>query len=77
MKQTFKRSISFLLAFVMVVGVFASMPFAAFAAGVDYNHNASESSDDYYNIITKTDWDNAPGITESEIVLNNDASDYR
>ena len=77
MRQALKRSMSLLLALVMVVGVLTSIPFATFAAGVDYNHNASASSDDYYNIITKTDWDNAPGITESEIVLNNDAGDYR
>ncbi len=77
MKQTFKRSVSFLMAIVMVVGLFATMPFAAFAAGVDYNHNASTSTDEYYNLISKTDWDNAPGISESEIVLNNDAGDYR
>ena len=77
MKQTFKRSVSFLMACVMIVGVFATLPIAAFAAGVDYNHNASTSTDEYYNLISKTDWDNAPGISESEIVLNNDAGDYR
>ena len=77
MRQTLKRSISFLLTFVMVIGVFATMPFTVFAAGVDYEHNASESTDEYYNLISKTDWDNAPGISESEIVLNNDAGDYR
>ena len=77
MKQTFKKSVSLLLVFVMVAAVFATMPFATFAAGVDYDHNASASTDEYYNLITKTDWDNAPGIKESEIVLNNDAGDYR
>ena len=77
MRQTLKRSISFLLAFVMVTGLFATMPFTTFAAGVDYNHNASTSTDEYYNLISKQDWDNAPGISESEIVLNNDAGSYR
>ena len=77
MRQIFKKSILFVLAFAMAVGVFTMIPFKAFAAGVDYKHNASISTDDYYNIITKTDWDNAPGITESEIVLDNDAKDYR
>ena len=77
MKQSFKRSIALMLSFMMVVGVFASMPFEAFAVGVDYDLNASVSTDKYYNIISKKDWDNALGITESEIVLNNDAGDYR
>ncbi len=77
MKQTFKKSVSLLLASVMAIGVFSIMPSTAFAAGVDYNHNASTSTDEYYNLISKTDWDNAPGISESEIVLNNDAGDYR
>ena len=76
MKQAFKKVVSLLLAFVMMVSVFATMP-TAFAAGVDYKHNASASTDGYYNLISKTDWDNAPGISESEIVLNNDAGDYR
>lgn len=77
MKQTFKRSMSILLAFVMVVSILASVPTTAYAAGVDYKHNASTSTDEYYNLISKTDWDNAPGISESEIVLNNDAGDDR
>ena len=77
MKRIMNRSIALVLACVMVLGVVASVPFTMFAAGVDYQHNASASSDGYYNLISKTDWDNAPGISESEIVLNNDAGDYR
>ena len=77
MNKKFMRSVSFLMAVMMVVGVFVTTPFAAFAAGVDYSHNASTSTDEYYNLISKTDWDNAPGISESEIVLNNDAGTYR
>ena len=77
MKQTAKRSISCLLAFAMVLSILATIPFTAFAAGVDYNHNASTSTDEYYNLISKIDWDNAPGISESEIVLNNDAGNRR
>ena len=71
MKQTFKKSVSFLLAFVMLIGVFATLPFTALAAN-DYIINSTTSTDDYYNLISKKDWDIAPGITESEIVLNND-----
>ena len=77
MKQTLKRSTSLFLALVMLLGVVAMVPFTALAAGVDYNHNASTSTDEYYNLISKSDWDNAPGITESEIVLNNGAGTYR
>ncbi len=77
MQQKFKRSLSFLMVVVMVVGIFATVPFATFASGVDYDHNASTSTDEYYNLISKTDWDNAPGISESEIVLNNNSGTYR
>ena len=59
-----------------VLMVLTQVPLAAFAAN-DYVINSSESSDDYYNLITKTDWDIAPGITESEIVLNNDDGSRR
>ena len=76
MKQIFKKSVSFLLAFVMVAGIFASIPFTAFAAN-DYTINSTESTDDYYNLISKKDWEIAPGITESEIVLNNDDGSQR
>ena len=40
---------------------------------LDYEAN----SDDYYNVISKRGWDIAPGIEESEIVLNNDAGTRR
>ena len=52
------------------------VPLSAFAA-YDYAHNESASSDGYYNIISKNDWDIAPGIKETEIVLNNNAGDRR
>ncbi|MBQ2988591.1 MAG: phosphodiester glycosidase family protein [Clostridia bacterium] len=71
MKQTIKRSVSFLLAFVMVVAVFATIPFTTFAAN-DYT-----AHDDYYKVISKNDYDLAPGIVESEIVLNNAAGTHR
>ena len=68
-----KRILSLLLALIMVIGI---MPVSAFAA-FDYAHNEAESSDDYYDIISKNDWDIAPGITETEIVLNNETGDRR
>ncbi len=69
----FSKVISLILAFVMLLGV---VPFTAFAAN-DYAINSTISTDDYYNLISKKDWDIAPGITESEIVLNNDDGSRR
>ncbi len=76
MQKTFKRSVSFVLAFLMVLSVFTAMSLSAFAAN-DYTINSATTTDEYYNLISKKDWDIAPGITESEIVLNNDAGNYR
>jgi hypothetical protein len=76
MKQTFKRSVSFVLALAMILSVFATMPITALAAN-DYTINSTNSTDDYYNLISKRDWNIAPGITESEIVLNNDDGSRR
>ena len=73
MKQAFKKSVSFLLAFVMVMGIFTTVPLTAFAASIDY----TEDDGDYYNLISKKDWELAPGIVESEIILNNDAGSHR
>jgi len=58
------------LAVLMLVGF---LPIFAFSASVDY----VTGNDDYYKVISKNDWDLAPGIVESEIVLNNDASTRR
>ena len=76
MKQTVKSCMSLVLAILMVFSVFAMMPLNIFAAN-DYTINSTESTDDYYNLISKKDWDIAPGITESEIVLNNDDGSRR
>ena len=76
MNSTFKRGMSFVLAFMMVFGIFAMLPFTAFAAN-DYTINSTTSTDDYYNLISKKDWEIAPGITESQIVLNNDDGSQR
>lgn len=88
MHHTLKtRLLALLLALVMVVG----MPVTAFAtedgaepavaadAG-DFDAPEivyTEREDDYYNVISKTDYILAPGISESEIVLNNDAGSHR
>lgn len=60
----------------MMIGVLVKLPITAVAAN-DYDLNGTESTDGYYNLISKKDWDIAPGITESEIVLNNDAGSRR
>jgi len=67
-----KKILSLLLALVMVCGVFSAIPFTASAASVDY-----VAHDSYYKVISKNDYELAPGIMESEIVLNNAAGTQR
>ena len=69
-----KKTLAMLLCIVMLIGI---LPVSAMAATFDYAHNQSASSDGYYNVISKQDWDIAPGIKETEIVLNNAEGDYR
>ncbi len=66
-----KKFLSMALALLMVLSV---APMSAFAA-VDYDK--STNSCDCYNVISKTDYEIAPGITESEIVLNFDDNSRR
>ena len=87
MRYTLKtRFLTMLLAVVMVMG----LPMNAFAAEAGSTAVAADAGDysapdiaytsredDYYNVISKTDYVLAPGITESEIVLNNDAGSHR
>ncbi len=47
--------------------------FALFGSGVNYD----ETVDDYYKVVSNQEWDIAPGITEAEIVLNNDAGNRK
>ncbi len=70
MKQKANRLVAMLLCLAMLV---CAMPFSALAA-VEYDEIAES---DYYKLISQKDWELAPGITESEIVLNNDAGDRR
>ncbi len=58
-----------LLAALMVVSVVPAIA----SAEVDY----VEADGAYYNVISKKDYDLAPGIVESEIVLNNDDLTHR
>ncbi len=71
MKQTFKKGVLFVLALVMVFGVYVTIPFTAFAA------NDDAVGDEYYKIISKNDYQLAPGIMESDLVFNNDEGTQR
>ena len=62
------KVVSLVLCLAMLAGMVSTVAFA----GVDY-----EAHDDYYKVITKDDYDLAPGIVESEIVLNNAAGTHR
>ncbi len=69
MKTTiFKKCLLIALCFAMLIG---AMPLTAFA--VDFK----DSADGYYTVVSKTDYTLAPGITESEIVLNNASGSRR
>ena len=69
MRTPFSKLLAMALAVIMLVGM---IPVSAFAA-IDYD----EGDDDYYKLISQKDWELAPGITESEIVINNEAGTRR
>ena len=71
-----KKTLVIIISAIALLLTFAMLPLNAFAA-VDFDINGSDKNDGYYNVISKQDWDIAPGIKESEIVLNNDAGTYR
>ncbi len=64
------KVVSLLLTLIMLVSV---MPIQALADSFDFD----ETVDQYYNVISKKDYDIAPGIVESEVVLNNDDGSRR
>ena len=68
-RNSFLKSLAVILVLVMVVSV---LPISALAAAIEYTPH-----DDYYKVISKDDYDLAPGIVESEIVLNNAAGSHR
>jgi len=53
----------------MLIGM---VPVYAFAS-IDYD----EGADDYYKLISQKNWELAPGIVESEIVIDNEAGTRR
>ena len=69
-----KAKISKIVAmFMSAVMMLSVSPLSSFAASVDYE----QSAEDYYKVITKDDYDLAPGIVESEIVLDNASGTHR
>ena len=64
-KIVFSKPLAILLAIVMLVSV---VPMSALAA-IDYSD--ANGGSNYYQVISKKDWDIAPGVEETEIVLNN------
>ncbi len=70
-KFHFLKLMTALLAVMMLVSI---LPVFASAAPIHYDESVGSS---YYNVISKRDWELAPGIQETEIVLNNDAGARR
>jgi len=65
------KAVSKILVMLLVVATLISvLPMSALAADWEYNPDAVEG-DDYYKLISKKDWTLAPGIEETEVVLNN------
>lgn len=70
MKQkSFAKVVSVLLALCMMFAMSATV-----LAAIVYTPS---ETDDYYHLITRNDYELAPGISESEIVLNNDSLTHR
>ena len=51
--------------------LFGIIPMGVFAATPSYDEQAS----DYYKVVSKKDWELAPGVIESEIIINNETGD--
>ena len=66
MKQSVCKLLAMFLAVIMLISI---LPMNVLAA-IDFNPNGAPN-DDYYKLISKKDWTLAPGIEETEIVLNN------
>ena len=65
-----KKNVSKILAVLLVVVMFAStLPVSVLAASI---YDDSYGGSNYYNVISEKSWDLAPGIKETELVLNND-----
>ena len=63
-------------AVLLVVFILAAL-FSISTAAASIEYDESNGGSDYYQVISKRDWDIAPGVAEAEIVLNNDAGTRR
>ena len=66
MNIKFEKVVAMLLCLVMLIG---ALPVAVFASSFEYDVDGS--TDDYYKLISQKYWELAPGIEETEVVLNN------
>ena len=73
-KSVISRILATLLVAVLLVGALPMSVFAATAAG---GYNDANGGSDYYNVISEKEWDIAPGVKETELVLNNDEGTRR
>ncbi|MBR6559012.1 MAG: phosphodiester glycosidase family protein, partial [Clostridia bacterium] len=68
MKRPMIKIMSMLLVVLMFVGILPMNVFAATAVG---GYDDSNGGSSYYNVISEKEWDIAPGVKETELVLNN------
>ena len=71
-KSNLCKVLATLLAVLMIVGI---LPLNVFA--LDVNYSDSNGGSNYYQVISQKNWDIAPGVKETEIVLNNTAGTRR
>ena len=71
-KNPLSKILAVLLVAIMLVG---ALPLSGFALSIDYDE--SNGGSEYYQLISKKDWDLAPGVKETEVVLNNAVGTHR
>ena len=77
-KKMKTKQISKILAMLLVVVMFVStLPMNLFAATAVGGYDDNNGGSDYYNVISEKEWDIAPGVKETELVLNNDEGTRR
>ena len=69
--KSFRRILAMALALVLVVSLFSVYVSAA------WNYQESITNDNYYKLISQRYWQLAPGVQETEVVLNNDSGTRR
>ena len=71
MKRTLFKTLAMTLAVIMLVSVFT------LGASAAWNYQENATNDTYYKLISQKYWQIAPGIEETEVVLNNDGGSRR